>query len=178
MGASTKLVVIPTPTDVNFGGKFEAGLGVIERDISSPPVTGTFKPETGSLYANATHTPTKEYVPVDYKIAGFYDTVGEGEKDRQEISEEHKYIWTCEWRWLDAAGAVAYNDSDKTGDPGGVALMPRVKQIFSLNPKIIPRPGKEQIETQTATVSKYNSSATRDTGVLHSIRDISNNWKP
>ena len=113
IGAWTVLVVIPMPSSVNFGGKFEEGAYTTEWDVKSPPVAGTFTPATGSLLEDATHMPMDVYVKIDEGIAGIKDYVG-NRQSSQIITQYHSCQWECEFRWRDGPGAIAYN-SNKTG---------------------------------------------------------------
>jgi hypothetical protein len=173
ISAVSRLILIPEPTDVSFGGPFNGGVHIIEKDLKSPPKPGTFTPPTDSLYATSTHSPTNIYVKMDETTAGFEDVIGSSDpKPPEGLSQEHTCIWTCEWRWSDKDNADKYNKRE-TLEMGGIAFE-QILQKFKA--KSVTGTGATQV--QNLTISKFNSSVTRNTGAADSTRDIDKNGKP
>jgi hypothetical protein len=183
IATATRLIVVPSPTDVNFGGPFSGGVHIIEKDIASPPVPKTFTPSQDSLFARGEHFPNPSYVALNGSIAGFFDQISiVGSKPQETLLMQHTCVWTCEWRWNDAEKARKHNErvgerqgkkAKKQINPGGIPT-PHIEQEFWITHKS----GAGAAQVINAKISKFNSSVTRDTGAADSTRDIENNWKP
>jgi hypothetical protein len=169
IGAWTVLVMIPMPSSVNFGGKYQDGLWRKERDISSPPKSGTYKPEKDprepkklSLFSEFHHTPNPEETRI-WESSASLDRIWYYNEGNSKLSGTHTCDWTCEWSW-------------RGKKMNSRVPFRRVVQKFKASST-----GVGAAWVTTVTVSKFNNSVTRSqsglTGATQT-RDVENNWKP
>jgi hypothetical protein len=170
VGAWTKLVVIPMPSNVNFGGSYGGGVSLLEKDLLSPPSPGTYTPdipfpwlppppysgtpEERSIFEYFTHKPNRDPAKIDKDIAGVIDVISFYADQVVFLRSEHTCNWTCGIEW------------------NGIPLAQVVQNFRVWNdPAFI-------IDALMGKVSKFNSSVVRNTYSRVQTRDTENDWKP
>ena len=158
VGASAKLRVFPTPTNVNFSG----GIGLFEIDEGSPlDVKPSEEDEKKgverSTFKNFKHKPPKIYLIIGEVEGGVIDNIAfrrwviamkEAAFDYRKMTAPHSCYWRCGWYWREIVTNKGIYDGkeDSRGEK-----MQSVNQTF-----FIAHDGQG-----TGVLSKFNSKVTR-----------------
>jgi hypothetical protein len=156
IGAWTRIFVIPMPSTVNFGGDYEDGVFLKEKDVGSPPTIGTYTPSEESIFSQAKHEPNANPAKINSN-SSVVDRIWFYSNSLPLFSTKHTCTWTCGFSW------------------NGIE-MPPVLQTFEISTETNPMLGDYGL------VKKFNSSVIRGVGFggtwAFQYRDKENDWKP